>query len=187
VPSFENIKKVWDGFLNKIIFTLHISRSLNNSGNVLVKRVTNIDVGELFNVFIERVGEEWVKYLEINEEEFTERVLGSACCEAFSRSLLRKMILKKEQLIAKQNDKLLGYCVYMKPSMYIDKVVRKIELLVLPRVFSPDINKLRVCVPLINRTGFNSFHWIDDISREDELIKAGYKIVSKEFVCYKNL
>lgn len=186
IPSVGNIKKIWDGFLDKAIFKLRVPRSLDAFKNILVERLDSENINDCYDIFLKHVGTEWIEYLEINKGNFMERVFGSAGCEAYSRSISRRLFFQSEVLTAKQDNRLLGYCVFARSPIF-NKVTRT-DVLGLPHFFSRDINELRICSsPLLRQTGFNAYYWIGDVSEEKETVKTGFEMIDKELVCYKNL
>jgi GNAT superfamily N-acetyltransferase len=183
IPSLKGIEKIWEDSLDKAIYTLHVSRSSNTSENISVERFDSEYQKDCYDIFSKHVGKEWVEYLEINEGNFMERVFGFAGCEAYGRNMLSRSFLQNRVLTARQDNKLLGYCVYAKSLIFFDKLTRA-----LPHFFLRGINELRICSsPLLRHTGFNICRWIGDVSEEEEMMKAGFEIIGKELVCYKNL
>lgn len=186
IPSLGNIRKIWDGFLDKAVFTLRVYRSLDAFKNILVERLDSENVNDCYDIFSKHVGTEWIEYLEINKRNFMERVFGSAGCEAYSRSKSRRLFFPSEVLTAKQDNRLLGYCVFAKSPIF--HMLTSVDVLGLPHFFSRDKNELGICSsPLLRQTNFNVCYWIGAVSEKKETMKTGFEIIDKELVCYKNL
>jgi GNAT superfamily N-acetyltransferase len=185
-PSMGNIKKIWDGFLDKANYVLNIPVSQKRNPNIEIKKLDKNDIQDCWGIFSKNMTKQWIEYLEINEENFIERVFGSASSEAYSAKMSRKLLVQNEMLEVKQHEKILGYSVYGKFIIF-DKLMSK-RFLEYPHLFARNVNDLEVSASsLLKSKGFQVCHYLGDIKGDTQFEKAGFKILDKELICYKNL
>jgi ribosomal protein S18 acetylase RimI-like enzyme len=185
-PSVGNITKIWDGFLDKVNYKLNVPLGSERVPSIEIKKLANNNIQECWDIFSKNMRKEWIGYLEINKENFIDRVYGSAGCEAYSQKMSRKLLVQSELLKVKQNERILGYSAYAK-FLIFGKLVNN-KFLEYPHLFARNVNDLEVCASsLLKLKGFQVCHYLGDSTGDIELRKSGFKILDKELVCYKNL
>lgn len=182
MPSLENLKKTWDGFLDRIIYLININKKIEPYKNVEFNDLKEIDVEQVYQIYKKNLGESWINYLELNKNNFLGRIFGSACCESYNSSILRKVFIPIKSNIIKINGKLVGHCTY-------SDILFNIQILFNPsyrlkkHIFLGDIKKL----PLILNNDYRDDIYYIGKEENHKFLTDNYKIIDKLYICYKNL
>ncbi|MDR0373375.1 MAG: GNAT family N-acetyltransferase [Nitrososphaerota archaeon] len=185
-PSIASIQKTWDGFLNRVNYKLNFfdqTQKPTTTCNIL----NNMDTQNLWEIFSTNTGAEWINFLEINKENFIDRVFGSAGCEAYSKKTRRLLIQKRLVEIKQNNRELLSYAIYTKNGFF-NNFQKRVQYLEPPHLFAGNISNLRKgASSLFKVKGFQTYHYLGTIEEEGTLKKEGFEILDKEIICFKKL
>jgi len=112
VSSIKATERATDqGFLDNRIFRCKRFNPLieNDSEEITVRKSRPDEKEQLFNVFENCVGKNWNSYLEIDHENFLNRIYGPAFWEQYGP--LSKLVMKKKILVAESKGEVRGYVI----------------------------------------------------------------------------
>lgn len=188
VASVKGIEKNYQGFFSKKLYEC-AGRPLNlhvKLNKIAVRKFHRGDEKDLFEIFKRCVDEQWYRFLGITEDNFLDRIAGSAYCEPFGEGLLPRLFIRKDILIAEYEGRTQGYIVSLMvrfPFSYAGKL----------HIFVPvsenfnEIIKSLVLRAVYKRKKEINFVFIGNEEIEDNIQKLGLKVVNKILVSYKNL
>ena len=113
VPSVVSIERNWQGFLSKRIFKCVGKLPMKELRYVpiIVRKPRRGEKRNLYKIFKSCVGAQWFHFFEIKQDNFLDRVFGSAYVEPASKNILAKLTTKKAVLVAEYQNKLCGYAI----------------------------------------------------------------------------
>ena len=190
VASIKSIQRNWQGFLSTKIF---VCKKKNQMGedrlpNKIRIRKPHDEKRNLFETFRNCVGGQWCRVLEIDKNNFLDRVFGLAYFEPISENFLTRSMMKNDVLIAEYKGKIEGYAT--------SRMVRFFHAYHHLHLFVPVSNNFDdVCRGLLikafnpamyNKKGKFDFIYIGKVEAENRLRKLGFE-VRQGVVPYKYL
>lgn len=190
VASVKSIKRNWQGFLSTKILACEkkSQKDEDKLPNKIRIRKLHGEKRKVFETFRNCVGEQWCRFLEIDENNFLDRVFGQACFEPISKNLLTRSMMKNDILIAEYKGKIEGYAV--------SRMVRFFHIYDHLHLFAPVSDNFDdVCRALLvkafnpsiyNKKGKFDFIYIGDAEVHSHFRKLGFE-VRQGLVPYKYL
>ena len=185
MPSIENLKKSWDGFLDNCLYILKLQKINLKENTLLIKRYNKIQLKETYDLYKTCVSKKWIEFLDINKNNFMERIFGTAGCESYSTSIIRKFLLPINKYLIYENKILIGYIELTKPNLFINKI-NNVEFLKQTHIFTSDINYINVIYSLLNIDN-EVVYWIGNDINGHLFDEHNIKIIDKLYICYKDL
>ncbi len=189
VASVKSIRRNWKGFLSTRIFMCEKKSQMdeNKLPNKIRIRKPH-QKKDLFKTFRNCVGEQWCRILEIDKNNFLDRVFWRACFEPISKNFLTRSIMKNDILIAEYKGKMEGHAM--------SQMVRFFHVYHHSHLFVPVSDNFDdVCKGLLvkalnpsiyNKKGKLNFIYIGNVKVENHLRKLGFEI-KQGLVSYKYL
>ena len=190
VASVKSIKRNWQGFLSTKIFACEKKGQMDEDKlpNKIRIRKPHGEKRKLLETFRNCVGEQWCRVLEIDKNNFLDRISGSAYIETISKNFLTRLMMKKNVLIAEYKGKTEGYA--------ISTTRRLLPTHPVLHLFAPVSDNFDdVCRGLLikafNPRTYNkkikfNFIYIGNLEAKNRLIKLGFE-VRQGVVPYKYL
>ena len=185
MPSIENLKKSWDGFLDNCLYILKPQKINLKENTLQIKRYDKIQLNETYELYNKCVSKKWIKFLDYNKNNFMDRIFGTAGCESYSTSIMRKILLPINKHLIYENNKLIGYIELTKPNFLINKI-KNVGFLTQTHIFTPNINYINVIYSLLNIDN-EVIYWIGNDINSQLFDEYKIKIIDKLYICYKDL
>ncbi len=132
----------------------------------------------LFETFRNCVGEQWCRILEIDKNNFLDRIFGPAYFEPISKNFLARSMMKKDVFVAEYKRKIVGYA--------ISRMIRFFHIYGNLHLFIPVSDKIDdVCRELLTRAynpamydrrGKFNLIYIGESKVENHLRKLGFEV-----------
>ena len=189
VASVKSIQRNWQGFLSTAIFLCQKKSPVDEDelSKKIEFRKPHNEKRNLFETFRDCVGEQWCKFLEIDIDNFLDRIFGSFF-ESIDENFLTRSMIKKNVLVSEYEGKIQGYA--------ISRMTRFFHAYHALYLFVPVSDNFDdVCIRLLSKVSNLSvrnnkrpfeFIYIGKVEAENRLRKLGFK-VKQLIVPYKYL
>jgi hypothetical protein len=113
LASLKSVKRNWPGYLSTRVFECRTNEEPEKyeSDQITVRKFRRGEEKTLFEIFEHCTGEEWCSRLEIDQNNFLDRIFGYVYFEAFSKNLLKRIAIKRNILVAEYNGETQGYAI----------------------------------------------------------------------------
>jgi len=113
VASIKSIQRNWQEYLSTRIFVCEKKSQMDKDKlpNKIKIRKLHGEKRNLFETFRNCVGEQWCRVLEIDKNNFLDRVFGPAYFEPINKNFLTRSMMKNDVLIAEYKGKIEGYAI----------------------------------------------------------------------------
>ncbi len=178
--SLKSIKRNWQGFLSTRIFACAKKNRMGEERlpNEIRIRRQDEEKRNLFETFRNCVGEQWCRILEIDKNNFLDRIFGPAYFEPISKNFLARSMMKKDVFVAEYKRKIVGYA--------ISRMIRFFHIYGNLHLFIPVSDKIDdVCRELLTRAynpamydrrGKFNLIYIGESKVENHLRKLGFEV-----------
>lgn len=113
LASLKSVERNWPGYLSTRVFECARSEGPDeyDFDQITVRKIRSGEEKTLFQVFRRCVEEEWCNCLEIDRDDFLDRIFGYVYFEAFSKNLLTKIAMKRNIFVAEYKGEVRGYAI----------------------------------------------------------------------------
>ena len=190
VASIKSIQRDWQGFLSTRILRCEKKSQIDEDKipNKIRIRKPLDEKRNIFEIFRSCVGEQWCRILEIDKNNFLDRVFGPSYFEPISQKFLTRLVMKKDVFIAEYKGKIEGYAISTRGLTF--HVYHALILFVPVSDNFTDVCRgllIKALNPLMcNRKSKFDFIYIGNVEVESYLRKLGFG-VKQSLVPYKYL
>lgn len=113
LASLKSVERNWPGYLSTRVFECERSEGPDEHDfdQITVRKIRSGEEKTLFEVFRRCVGEEWCNCLEIDRDNFLDRIFGYVYFEAFSKNMLTRITMKRNVFVAEYKGEVRGYAI----------------------------------------------------------------------------
>ena len=111
VPSMKSVQRDWQGFLSARIFACETQIAEVKLPSDIRVRKPHVEKEKLFEVYKNCVGEQWCRILEVDEDNFLDRIYGPGYFEPVSKNLLTRFLMRNDVIVTEHKGEIEGYAI----------------------------------------------------------------------------